>query len=156
MNINFTIIGQSLIFISFVLFSLKFIWPVLLGVMEEREKRIAEGLENADRAGKDLELAQKRAGETLREAKEQAAQIVNDANKRAAQIIEEAKEQGRVEGERKLATAKQDIEREISSAREALRGQVATLAIAGAEKVLGTTVDAKAHASMLDKLATEL
>lgn len=156
MNINYTIIGQSLTFLLFVFFCMKYVWPALIGVMKEREDRIAEGLEAADRADKDLELAQKKATEQMREAKEQAANIVDQANKRASQIVDEAKEQAKVEGERIKSAANAEVEREISQAREELRGQVASLALAGAEKVLGASVDAKAHAEMLDKLAAEL
>ncbi|WP_096086638.1 F0F1 ATP synthase subunit B [Agaribacterium haliotis] len=156
MNINLTLIGQSITFFIFVWFCWKFVWPALLGVMQTREQKIAEGLEAAERADKDLELAQKKATEQLKEAKEQAASIVDQANKRASQIVEEAKEQAVAEGERIKAAAEAEVEREISSAREELRGQVATLALAGAEKVLGASVDAKAHAEMLDKLAAEL
>jgi len=155
-NINLTIIGQSLTFLLFVFFCMKFVWPVLIGVMKDREQRIATGLEAADRADKDLELAQKKAMEKLREAKEQASNIIDQANKRSAQIVDEAKEQARAEGDRIKAAAEAEVEREISQAREALRGEVAALALVGAEKVLGASVDAKAHASMLDKLAAEL
>ena len=156
MNINLTLIGQSLTFLVFVFFCMKFVWPALIGVMQDREKRIADGLEAADRADKDLELAQKKAMEQVREAKEQAAHIVDQANKRANQIIDEAKVQAVSEGERIKAAAEADVEREISQAREELRGQVAALALAGAEKVLGASVDAKTHAALLDKLAAEL
>ncbi len=156
MNINLTLIGQSITFLVFVAFCWKYVWPALLGVMQDREKRIADGLEAADRADKDLELAQKKATEQLREAKEQAAQIIDQANKRASQIVEEAKEQAKAEGDRIKAAAQAEVDREISQAREELRGQVATLALVGAEKVLGASVDAKAHAEMLDKLAAEL
>jgi len=155
-NINLTIIGQSLTFLAFVYFCMKFVWPALIGLMLDREKRIAEGLDAADRADKDLELAQKKATEQLRGAKVQASQIVDQANKRASQIVEEAKEQAKVEGERIKSAAQAEVEREVSQAREELRGEVATLAIAGAEKVLGVSVDAKAHADMLNKLAAEL
>ena len=156
MNINLTLIGQSLTFIVFVLFCMKYVWPALLSVMEEREKRIADGLEAANRADKDLELAQKKATEQLKEAKEQAAEIVEQANKRATQIVEEAKEQAVVEADRVKAAAEAEIEREVSQAREELRGKVAQLAIVGAEKVLGSSIDSKAHNDMLDKLAAEL
>lgn len=156
MNINLTLIGQSLTFLVFVFFCMKFVWPALIGVMQDREKRIAEGLEAANRADKDLELAQKKATEQLREAKEQAATIIDSANKRASQVVEEAKEQAKAEAERIKVAAEAEVEREISQAREELRGQVSVLALAGAEKVLGASVDAKAHAEMLDKLAAEL
>ena len=156
MNLNYTIIGQSITFLIFVFFCMKYVWPALLGVMQEREKRIEEGLEAANRADKDLELAQKEATKKLTEAKEQAASIVDQANKRASQIIDEAKEAATAEGDRIKAAAQAEVEREISQAREALRGKVAALAVAGAEKVLGATVDAKAHGEMLDKLAADL
>jgi len=155
-NINLTLIGQSLTFIAFVLFCMKYVWPALIGIMSEREKRIADGLEAATRADKDLELAQKKAKQQIHEAKEQAATIIEQANKRASQIVEEAKEQARVEGDRIKVAAEAEIEREVSQAREELRGKVAVLALNGAEKVLGSTIDAKAHSAMLDKLAAEL
>jgi len=155
-NINLTLIGQSLTFLVFVFFCMKYVWPALLGVMQDREKRIAEGLEAAERADKDLELAQKKATEQLGEAKEQAAQIIDQANKRASQIVEEAKEQATAEAERIKAAAQADVEQQISAARENLRGEVAKLALVGAEKVLGASVDEKAHADMLNKLAAEL
>lgn len=156
MNINLTLIGQSLTFLAFIYFCMKFVWPELISIMKDREQRIAEGLEAADRAEKDLELAQKKATEQLREAKEQAAGIVEQANKRASQIVEEAKEQAAAEAERIKVAAHAEVEREASQAREELRGQVATLVLVGAEKVLGASVDASAHAQMLDKLAEEL
>lgn len=156
MNINLTLIGQSLTFIAFVFFCMKVVWPALLGVMEAREQKIAKGLEDAERADKDLELAKEQAGKQLREAKEQAAAIVEQANKRASQIVEEAKEQAKAEAERIKAAANADVAREVSQAREELRGKVAVLALAGAEKILGSSVDAGAHNAMLDKLAAEL
>lgn len=156
MNLNYTLIGQSLTFIVFILFCMKYVWPALLSVMEEREKRIADGLEAADRADKDLELAKKKAMEQLREAKEQAAEIVDQANKRATQIVEEAKNNAVVEADRVKAAAEAELNREVSAAREDLRQKVSQLALAGAEKVLESSIDASAHNAMLDKLASEL
>lgn len=156
MNINLTLIGQSITFIFFVLFCMKFVWPALIGVMAEREKRIGDGLEAADRASKDLELAQRKAGDQLTEAKKQAATIIDQANKRASQIVDEAKGQAVVEGDRIKSAAEAEIEREVSQAREDLRSKVSVLALAGAEKVLGASIDASAHNAMLDKLAAEL
>lgn len=156
MNINLTLIGQSVTFIAFILFCMKYVWPALISVMEEREKKIADGLEAADRADKDLELAQKKAGETLTEAKQQAAEIIEQANKRANQIVDEAKDQARAEGDRLKVAAQAEIEQEANRAKEELRTKVATLALAGAEKVLGNTIDANAHNDLVDKLAAEL
>lgn len=156
MNINLTLIGQSITFIAFILFCMKFVWPALISIMEEREKKIADGLEAADRADKDLELAQKKAAQQLREAKEQAAAIVDQANKRANQIVEEAKEQARAEGQRLLAKAQADIEQEANRAKEVLRGQVASLALAGAAKVLEAEINEQAHGELVEKLAAQL
>ncbi|GMG86060.1 F0F1 ATP synthase subunit B [Biformimicrobium ophioploci] len=156
MNINLTLIGQSITFFAFVWFCMKFVWPALLGVMQEREQKIAAGLEGAERAQKDLELAQKRAGEQLREAKEQAAEIIDGANKRAIQIVDEAKEAARAEGDRLKAAAEAEIAQEVNRAKEQLRAKVSTLAIAGAEKILAKNIDAAAHSEMIDKLAAEL
>jgi F-type H+-transporting ATPase subunit b len=155
-NITATLIGQSITFLVFVLFCMKYVWPALLSVMEAREKRIAEGLESAERADKDLQLAQQKVSQQLKEAKEQAASIVDLANKRASQLVEEAKEQALVEAQRIKDLANAEVEREIARAREALRGQVSILALAGAEKILGKVIDASAHNEMLDKLAAEL
>ncbi len=156
MNINLTLIGQSVTFIVFMFFCMKFVWPALIGVMETREQRIAKGLEDAERADKDLELAKEQAGKQLRVAKEQASAIVEQANKRASQIVDEAKVQAQVEAERIKTAAGAEVDREVSQAREELRGKVSVLAIAGAEKILGSSVDASAHDAMLDKLAAEL
>ena len=156
MNINLTLIGQSLTFVLFVIFCMKAVWPALIGIMEEREKRIADGLAAADRADKDLELAQQKAVKQLSEAKEQASTIVEQANKRANQIVDEAKQSATDEGERIKVAAQAEVERQVAQAREELRSQVAVLALKGAEKVLGASVDAKAHSDMLNKLAAEL
>jgi len=155
-NINLTLIGQTLTFFVFVMFCAKFVWPSLLSVMEEREMKIADGLQAAERADKDLDLAQKKAIEKLHEAKQQAALIVEQANKRAVQIVDEAKEQASVESARILTAAKAEIEQETNRAKEELRGKVAALAIAGAEKILGHTIDMKAHNQLVDKLAADL
>ncbi len=156
MNINATMIGQMLTFVIFVWFCMKFIWPPITGALAERRKKIADGLNAAERAGQDLELAQERATEQLKEAKQQAADIIEQANKRGAQLVDEAKEQAREEGARILKAAEAEIEQEFNRAREELRGRVAQVVVAGAEKILDASVDAKVHAAMLDKLATEL
>lgn len=156
MNINLTLIGQSITFIIFIWFCMKFVWPALISIMEEREKKIADGLEAADRADKDLELAQQKATQQLREAKEQAASIVEQANKRANQIIDEAKDAARAEGDRLKAAAQAEIEQDANRAKEELRGKVAALALAGAEKVLEASIDQNAHSDLVNKLAAEL
>ncbi|WP_439101165.1 F0F1 ATP synthase subunit B [Congregibacter sp.] len=156
MNINLTLIGQMLAFVAFVVFCMKYVWPPILAAMQEREQKISEGLAAADKAGHDLELAKEKAVERLKEAKEEAAGIVDAANRRAAQIVDEAKEAAVAEADRVKAAAQAEIEQESNRAREQLRGQVATLSLAGAEKVLGASIDASAHAELVDTLAAEL
>jgi F-type H+-transporting ATPase subunit b len=155
-NINLTIIGQSIAFIAFVWFCMKYVWPVIVTAMEEREKKIADGLAAAERASHDLELAQEKAVQRLAEAKTEAAGIIEAANKRANQIVEEAKNAAREEADRVKAAAQAEIEQEVNRAKEVLRGQVAALAVEGAEKILQSSVDAKAHNEMLEKLASGL
>ena len=156
MNINLTLIGQSIAFLFFVWFCKAFVWSYIINAMAEREKQIADGLEAADRAGKDLELAQEKAMKELREAKQEAATIIDAANKRANQIVEEAKDSAREEGDRLKAAAQAEIEQEVNRAKEALRSQVAGLAISGAEKVLEASIDESAHRELVEKLASGL
>lgn len=156
MNLNATILGQTIAFFLFVWFCRAYVWPPIVKALDDRRKRIADGLEAADRAGHDLELAQERATDLLKEAKVNSAGIIDQANKRANQIIDEAKQKAREEGNRLKAGAQAEIEQQINQAREQLREQVAVLAVAGAEKILESSVDAKAHSEMLNKLAASL
>ncbi|WP_049723044.1 F0F1 ATP synthase subunit B [Gilvimarinus polysaccharolyticus] len=156
MNLNLTIIGQSITFIVFVLICMKYIWPLIIAAMTERQAKIADGLAAADRANKDLELAQEKVMHALRDAKTEAAGILESANKRATQIVEEAKEQAREEGSRIKAATQAEVEQEVNRAKESLRSQVAVLAFTGAEKVLESSVDQSAHKDMIDKLAASL
>ncbi len=156
MNINATLIGQSLAFLIFVVFCMKFVWPPVIAALQERQKKIADGLDAANRAARDLELAQDKAGQQLREAKAQAAEIIEQAKKRGAQIVEEASDQARVGGNRVKAQAQAEIEQEINSVKDALRAQVGSLAVGGAEKILGATIDQNAHAELVNKLAAEI
>lgn len=156
MNINATLIGQAIAFAVFVWFCMKFVWPPVTAALAERQKKIAEGLNAADKAQRDLESAHAQVAEELKAAKAQAVVLIDQANKRGIQLVEEAKAQASAEGERLLAQARGQIEQEIASARDALRAQVAALAVSGAEKILEAQVDAKAHAAILDKLAAEL
>ncbi len=151
-----TLVGQTIAFAFFVWFCMKFVWPPVTAAMAERQKKIADGLDAADRAGRDLELAQAKVADQMREAKQQAAAIIDQANKRAAQIVEEAKQQAREEGERLKAAAQAEILQEANRAREKLRYDVARLAVVGAEKVLKKSVNADAHVDMLADLAAEL
>jgi F-type H+-transporting ATPase subunit b len=145
-----------LAFVCFVVFCMKFVWPPIIAAMREREAKIADGLAAADRASHDLELAREKAVERLKEAKTEAAGIVDAANKRGQQLVEEAKQAALVEAQRVKASAQAEIEQDANRAREQLRSQVAVLSLAGAEKILGATIDPKAHAEMVEKLAAEL
>ena len=156
MNINLTLFGQMVTFAFFVWFCMKFVWPVILQAMEERQQKIADGLDAADRALRDLEKAQNKASEQMKEAKQEAAGIIDQANKRAAQIVEEAKQQAVAEGDRLKAAAQAEIEQEVNRAKEELRATVAGLALAGAEKVLEASVDEKSNRALVDKLAAQL
>jgi len=156
MNINLTLIGQSITFIFFVWFCMKFVWPPLVGALETRKKKIADGLAAAERGAHEKELAEKRAAETLHEAKNQAQEIINQAQKRASEIVEEAKDTARTEGDRIVAAANAEIEQEVNRAREHLRGQVANLVIIGAEKVLKKEIDASANEVILQDLVAQL
>jgi F-type H+-transporting ATPase subunit b len=156
MNFNATLIGQSITFIFFVWFCMKYVWPPIMNALEARKKQIADGLAMADRGKHELELASKRAGDSLRDAKAQAGEVIAQAEKRAAQIIEEAKLAAKEEGDRQLAAAQANIAQETNRAREALREQVAMLAVAGAEKILRREVNAQTHAELLGQLKAEL
>ena len=156
MNLNATIIGQSIAFAFFVWFCMKYVWPPVVTILEERANKIAEGLHAADRAEQDLVLAQERSSEQIKKAKQEAAAIIDSANKRAAQIVDEAREYAREESQRIIAGANAEIEQEINRAKQLLREQVAALAVAGAEKILEKSVDQAANEEMLSKLASEL
>ncbi|MCG8533265.1 MAG: F0F1 ATP synthase subunit B, partial [Desulfovibrionales bacterium] len=155
-NINATIIGQTIAFAFFVWFCMKYVWPPIIGALNERQKKIADGLAAADRATKDLELAQNKAVEQLHLAREQAKEILEQANQRATVIVEEAKDEARKEGERLIVAARAEIEQEANQAREALRAQVASIAVAGAGKILGKQIDAAANSELVDQFAAEL
>ncbi|MDZ7661410.1 F0F1 ATP synthase subunit B [Thiohalophilus sp.] len=156
MNINLTLIGQTLTFIVFVWFCMKFVWPPIMNALNERKKKIADGLAAAERGAHEKELAEKKAAEVLHEAKQQAQDIINQAQKRASEIVEESKETARAEGERIIATANAEIEQEVNRAREELRGQVASLAVAGAGKILKREIDAKANEDLLKDLVAQI
>ena len=156
MAINLTLIGQLIAFAVFAWFCMKFVWPPITNAMDARQKKIAEGLDAAGRAERDLKLAQEKAAEMLRETKQSAAEIIEKANKTATEIVEEAKQQARSEGDRLIASAKAEINLEVNRVKDDLRQQVSVLAIAGAEKILGASVDAKAHNKLVEQLAAEL
>ena len=156
MNINLTLIGQSITFALFVWFCMKFIWPPIMGALEARRKEIADGLAAAERGQNEQELAEKRAAKHIKDAKGQASDIITQAQKRASEIVEEAKGDAKTEAGRIVTGANAEIEQETNRAREQLRQEVVVLAIAGAEKVLKREVDKDAHARTLSDLAAQL
>jgi F-type H+-transporting ATPase subunit b len=156
MDINLTLIGQTITFFVFVWLCYKYIWPPLVNALEERTRKIADGLAAAERGKHEKELAEERARELLREAKAQAGEIISRADKRAAEIIDEAKEDARDEGNRLKSAAQAELEQEVNRVREDLRRHVVDIALAGAGKVLEREVDASTHADMLDRLAAEI
>ncbi|UTH76378.1 F0F1 ATP synthase subunit B [Chromobacterium sp. IIBBL 290-4] len=155
MEFNVTLLGQAISFAILVWFTMKFVWPPLTNMMDERAKRIADGLAAAERGKQDLEAAEKRVADEIRKAKQQATEIVVAAEKRANQIVDEAKDAARTEGARIVADAKSEIDQEVLRAKEALRAQVADLAVAGAEKILRKEIDAAKHADLLASIKAE-
>jgi F-type H+-transporting ATPase subunit b len=156
MNFNFTLIAQGLVFLAFIAFTIKFIWPPLLRAIEARQKTIADGLAAADQGRKSLESSSRQAEQAITEARNRAAEILSQAEKRGAQMVDEARGAAKEEGGREKAAAKAEIEQERTRAREQLRDQVALLVVAGAEKILRREVDAKAHAQLLDDIKRQL
>ena len=156
MNINSTLIGQMIAFAFFVWFCMKFVWPPLIGAINERQRKIEEGLNAAEKAKADLASAEQRAEQEFATAKTEAASIIERANKTANKMIEDAKEQARLESERIILAAHSAVEQEVAQTREQLRSQVASLAVLGAEKILQDKVDEQKHASMLEQLAAKL
>lgn len=156
MNINATLLGQAIMFALFAWFCMKFVWPPIIGALETRKKQIADGLAAGERGKHDLELAAKRSAELLREAKEKAAEIIAQGDKRASEIVEEAKTQAKTEYDRIVASGKAEADQELFRAKEQLRTQVSAIALAGAGKILGREIDAKAHNDLLEKLVAEI
>lgn len=156
MNLTFTLFAQAAVFIAFVLFTKRFVWPYLLRAIETRQKTIADGLAAAEEGRRSLEVSSKRADEEVRRARERAGELLSQAEKRAAQMIEEAKNAAKEEGAREKAATKAEIEQEVTRAREQLRDHVAALAVAGAEKILRREVDARAHGELLNSIKQQL
>lgn len=156
MNINLTLIGQTITFLFFIWFCLKFVWPPIINALNERKAKIADGLAAAEKGKHDEELAKQRASEILKDAKAQAQEIIRQAEKRGAEIVDEAKVAAKAEGERMIHAAQAEIDQNVNRAREELRGQVVSLAVAGARKVLKKEIDEKANADLIKDLAAQL
>lgn len=154
MSLNATLIAQIIVFLLLVWFTMKFIWPPIVAAMDERAKRIAEGLDAADRARRELADADTHAAEEMKKARAEAAVIIERANQQAGQIVDKARGDALLEAAKQKATAQADIENMAHRARAELRGQVATLAVAGASKILGREVNAETHKALLDELVS--
>lgn len=156
MDINATIIGQTIAMIVFVWFCMKFVWPLIIDIIEERQTQIADGLAAADKGSRALEEAEAEKAVILDEARGQAREIIDQANNRGGSIVDEARTEAGSEKDRILASAQAEVEQEANRAREELRGQVSTIAVAGAEKILQREIDANTHKDLLEKLAAEI
>jgi F-type H+-transporting ATPase subunit b len=156
MNINATLIGQAIVFLILIWFSVRFIWPPLLKAIEDRQKKIADGLAAAERGQKELHQASGEAQAIVSEAREKALKIVDQANRRSNEIIEEARATAIAEGQRLVGDARQEVAQEQARARDTLRKDVARLAVAGASRLLEREVDARAHADLIEKLAADI
>jgi F-type H+-transporting ATPase subunit b len=156
MDINATLIGQAIVFLVLIWFTVKFIWPPLLKAIEDRQKKIADGLAAAERGQKELQESHGEAATIVNEAREKALRIVDQANRRSGEIIEEARATAIAEGQRLVGDARQEAQLEQARARDALRKDVAQLAVAGASRLLEREVDPRAHAELIEKLAREI
>jgi F-type H+-transporting ATPase subunit b len=156
MNMNATIIGQAITFAILIWFTMKFVWPPVTAALDERAKKIADGLAAAEKAKRDLSNAEVRSNEALAEAKTRASEILALSEKRRNEIIDEARGEAKAEAERVMAAARVEVEQEVYRAKEVLRGQVAALAVAGAEKILRREVNQTAHADLLNAMRAEL
>ncbi len=156
MNINLTLIVQMIVFILLIWFTMKFVWPMILGPMNERETRIAMGLAAAEEGERALAAARGKAEAIIREARERANQIIDHAQHRANALVEQAKGTASSEGARIVAAAQQQIELDTTRAKESLRREVAGIAVGAAAKLLGREIDARTHADLLDKLAAQI
>ena len=156
MNINATLVLQIVVFLLLGWFTMKFVWPPIMGALDERRQKIADGLAAADKAKAELASANKRVEAELSASRDQTAGLLADAERRAQAIVDEAKGRAIQEAEKIMAAAQADAEQQVIKAREALREQVAGLAIKGAEQILRKEVNAAAHADLLSRLKTEL
>jgi len=155
-DFNMTLIGQSIAMLVFVWFCMKFIWPPITDAIEARQRSIADGLAAAERGQDDLKKANLEAEKIVAEARDQAKSIVDQASSRATGLVDEGRADGESERNRQIEAAQAEIEIEINRARDELRGQVAVIAVAGAQKILAREIDAGAHKALLDELAAEL
>jgi F-type H+-transporting ATPase subunit b len=155
-DFNATLFGQIIAMIVFVWFCMKYIWPVIIGAIEQRQTDIANGLAAAEKGQSSLATAKVEVDKIIAAARDQARGIIDQANSRATGIVEQGKADGEAARKAQVEAGRAEIAVELNRAREELRGQVARIAVAGAEKVLGREIDANAHRDLLGKLAAEL
>jgi F-type H+-transporting ATPase subunit b len=155
-NINLTLVVQMVVFATLILITMKWIWPPILTAMDERQRKIAQGLAAAEEGEKQLSEARAKADAIIREARERANQIIDHAQHRANEVMEQAKGAASSEGARIVAAAQQQIELDTTRAKESLRREVAGIAVGAASKLLGREIDARAHADLLEQLAEEI
>jgi F-type H+-transporting ATPase subunit b len=155
-SINATLIGQMITFALLVWFTMKYIWPPLFDSLEERRKKIAEGLAAAEKGQEEMQLAEKKAKSHLKEAKAQSSEIVSLAQKRANEIVEESKDAAKKEGERLVLAARAQIEQEMQQAKEGLRQEIAVLALMAAEQILGAEIDQAKHQDIINNVSNQL
>lgn len=156
MNLNLTLIAQAITFTAFILVTVKWIWPHMLRAIEARQKTVADGLAAAEQGRRSLETSTRQAEDAVTQARGRATEILTQAEKRAALLVDEARNAAKEEGNREKLAAKAEIAQELTRAREQLRDHVATLAVAGAEKILRREVDARAHAELLESIKRQL
>ena len=156
MSINATLIGQMITFTLLVWFTLQYVWPPLIEALDERKKKISEGLAAAEKGQEDVKLAEKKAMKHLKEAKAESANIIALAQKRANEVVEESKGIAKLEGERMIESAKAQIEQEIQQAKETLRKEVSSLALKAAEQILQEEVDKTKHKEIISKVSEQL
>ena len=156
MNLNATLFAQAAAFFLLIWVTVKFIWPMMQRKIDARQKTIADGLAAAEQGRRTLELSTRQADEAIKQARARAAEILAQAERRGAQLVEEARQSAKDEGSRELAAAKAEIEQEVTRAREELRDRVASLAVAGAEKILRREVDTRVHAELLESIKRQL
>jgi F-type H+-transporting ATPase subunit b len=155
-NIGLTLIVQMVVFIILIWFTMKFVWPMILGPMDERDRKIAQGIADGEKGEKLLVDARGKADAIVREARERANQIIDNAQHRANELVEQAKGEASTEGARIVAAAQQQIQLDTTRAKEDLRREVAGIAVGAASKLLGREIDARTHADLLDKLAAQI
>ena len=156
MNLNATLIAQMVVFLILAWFTMKFVWPPMVKALDERSKKIADGLAAAEKGKTELEAAHKRVDQELAKARNDGQQRIADAEKRALVVAEEIKANAQAEAARIIAQAKADAEQQVVKARETLRAEVATLAVKGAEQILKREIDQAAHAELLNQLKAGL